>query len=154
MNNKSVKNSFLNNNNIKTSESNLSISQNALRNIAPSMNNKIQNINLFSDNNNKSKSKIYPVGDLLSPNFQMDNKSFGKIIFSVDKDQKLSKGSSNGSTMLNKLTFDNVISKKNVSPLAIPGENSEKTTRSAISKNLSISNSNNINNNEKMIVIY
>ena len=61
MNNKSGKNSFLNNNVKNTSESNIS-NPNPLKSIAPIVNNKIQNVNIFSEDDKKFWFEVFIFG--------------------------------------------------------------------------------------------
>ncbi len=161
--NKSIKNSFLSNNLKNTSESNISI-QNPIKNLAVINSNKNQINNIFHDSYNmKNKSKIIPIGEVLSPNSNNDNKSESKIVaYSVDKENKKISNNSAGApvSIFNKLTFDNAISlsKKSVNQLVVgQQDNSNNHANSNIisfnerNPNLNVNdncnNNSNINNN-------
>jgi hypothetical protein len=155
VNNKSTKNSFLSNNLKNTSESNIS-NQYQQKNLTPSNNNKNKINNIFLENYiSKSKPKI--MNEILSPNFSNDPKFYNKAPFPLDKDyHKISNNPAVKSTSIfNKLSFDNAISKKSLISLMLQQQdknsvnNTFKTSFNNYEKNeknLNINLNNNCNN--------
>jgi len=154
-NNKSTKNSFLSNNLKNTSESNIS-NQYQQKNLTPSNNNKNQINNIFLENF-ISKSKPRIMNEILSPNFSNDPKFYNKASFPLDKDnRKISNNQAvRSSSIFNKLSFDNAISKKSLISIMLQQQdknsinNTFKTSFNIYEKNeknLNINLNNNCNN--------
>jgi len=167
--NKSRKNSFLSNNLKNTSEINIS-NLNPTKNLAPVNNSKIPLNNIFSSENfnSKSKNKILPISDILSPN-NNEIKIQSRSVFSVDKDNRKISNDLNPqqNSIFNKLNFDNAITKKAINSLAIQEKNGNNNLKNSFNekgdmKNSNInlinnscnnnSNLNNFHNNERLSI--